>query len=214
MICVRVGFAGSGSVRGCEVSVTLAIGVASVLDADSAGLLEAARRGDDAAQATIFELHKRAVARQILRLTGDTDAVDDLVQEVFIAAFRRLPEFRGEAQLETWLNRIALNKVRNHWDSARRRTARERKAARRDGIDRASPESHAGASEKLQRFYAAVAELPPKLRDAFALRAVEGLSLDDASERLGVPVSTVSYRARRAEALLCRALGLEETGNG
>ena len=196
------------------MSVTLAIGVARVLEADRDELLEAARRGDAAAQAALFETHKRAVARLVMRLTGDTGAVDDLVQEVFIAAFRRLGEFRGEAQLDTWLHRITMNKVRNHWDSARRRSVRERKAARRDGIDRASPEAHAGASEKLQRFYAAVAELPPKLRDAFALRAIEGLSLEDSSERLGVPVSTVSYRARRAETLLCQVLGVEEGDRG
>ena len=191
------------------VSLTLGLDVAGVLDAEVETLLGAARRGDAAAQASLFETHKRRVAHQILRMTGDAASVDDLVQEVFIAAFRRLDDFRGEAQLETWLHRIAINKVRNWWDSRRRRLARERAGARPDNDVAVSPEGHAEASERLARLYDALGELPPKFREAFVARAIEGLSLDDASERLGVPISTVSYRARRAEALLCEALGLE-----
>ena len=76
-------------------------------------LLARARRHDPAALRELFELHKDRVAAQIQRMTGQPGAVDDLVQEVFIAAFQHLGSFRGDSQFRTWLYRIATNKVRN-----------------------------------------------------------------------------------------------------
>jgi RNA polymerase sigma-70 factor (ECF subfamily) len=130
------------------------------------------------------------------------------VQEVFIAAFTRLESFRGDAQIDTWLYTIAANKVRNWWDSRRRRQARESAAHVRDEVDAETPETRLEATEQLDRLYGALGSLPDKFREAFTARAIENLSLEDASERLGVPISTVSYRTRRAEQMLCDALGL------
>lgn len=187
---------------------TLSLDVARALELDASRLLEAARRGDAHAQAQLFESHKQRVARWIHRMIGDPDVVDDLVQEVFIAAFRRLTAFRGEAQIETWLYRIALNKVRNFLDSGRRRLAREQRGAAPTAED-VTPDDSVQAQEDLGRFYDALAGLPASYREAFVARAIHGMSLHEASERLDVPISTVSYRTRRAEALLCEALGLE-----
>ena len=192
------------------MSFTLTYEVARVLELGGESQIAAARRGDAAAQAALYDAHKLVVARLILRMTGDANAVDDLVQEVFIAAFRRLDEFRGDAQLETWLHRITVNKVRNYWDSSRRRKARETRAAPRGELVAGdAPDAQIEADERLQRFYDALGSLPASFRDAFVLRTIEGQSLEEVSGHLGVPVSTVSYRARRAEVLLCKALGLE-----
>ena len=184
--------------------------VGRTLELGPAELLEAARRGDAAAQSRLFEAQKHRVARQILRMTGDASVVDDLLQEVFVAAFRRLADFRGDAQLETWLFRITVNKVSNWADARRRRLARERKAAVPSEELRASgPEEELAAADRMRRFYDALHELPEDYRAAFVARALENKSLQETSELLGVPVSTVSYRARRAEQLLVEALGLE-----
>jgi len=172
--------------------------------------LDAARRGDATAQAELFEAHKHRVARQILRMTGDPSAVDDLVQEVFVAAFRGLASFREDAQVDTWLYRIAVNKVRNWWASGTRRRARESIAlVDTEAAVEEGPEAFAAASDELDRFYRALGRLPAKYREAFVARAIDELGLDEASLRLGVPVSTVSYRARKAEELLRRELGWE-----
>jgi len=171
-------------------------------------LLAAAQRGDAAAQAEIFEAYKLQVARQVRRMTGNATAVDDLVQEVFIAAFSALPSFRGDAQLQTWLHTITVNKVRNWWDSRRRRCMREARAAHEPPQTSQTPEDHVAAGEHLHRLYEALGELPDALREAFTLRAIERMSLKEASAVLDAPVSTVSYRTRRAEKLLCEALGI------
>lgn len=182
---------------------------AAVRDAESAALLAAAQAGDRAAQTALFEAYKERVARQIFRMTGDASSVDDLVQEVFISAFAALGRFRGESQLGTWLYTIAANRVRNWWDSQRRRRQREDIAVERDGPgDAETPETDLEAKQQRDRFYAALGGLPDKLREAFVARAIEGMNLIEASAALGVPISTVSYRTRRAEQLLCEALGI------
>jgi RNA polymerase sigma-70 factor, ECF subfamily len=180
------------------------------LDSHDDPLLESARRGDHKAQAVLFAAHKDRVAQVVQWMTGDASSVDDLVQEVFVAAFAALPGFRGAAKLDTWLHAIAANKVRNWWDAQRRRTCREDLAAaseHRDGP--ATPQEALEVREHRERLYAALGALPHEVREAFVARAIEHLSLREASEALRIPISTVSYRARRAEQLLCRALGLE-----
>lgn len=177
-------------------------------DADLGFVLAAAQRGEPGALGELFEAHRDRVARIVLRMTGDATVVDDLVQEVFIAAFAALPDFRREAQLETWLHTIATNKVRNWWDARRRRLAREQRAGTAATPEETSPEDEVATAEHLRRFYDALGSLPDKLRESFTARAVERMSLAEASVALGVPVSTVSYRTRRAEELLCAALGL------
>lgn len=194
------------------MSATLAMAVSSAEYADAAAVLAAAQRGDAAAQAALFEAHKHRVARQVQRMVGDSGVVDDLVQEVFIAAFSALHRFRGDAQIETWLYTIATNKVRNWWDAKRRRDAREQHASSEPAGEPTTPEEHLAANEHLARLYTALGRLPHKFREAFTVRAIEHLSLQDASAMLGVPVSTVSYRCRRAEQLLCAELGIDEEG--
>ncbi len=180
-----------------------------VSDADGAALLVAARAGDRAALTALFEGYKERVARQVFRMTGDASSVDDLVQEVFISAFAALGRFRGDAQLGTWLYTIAANRVRNWWDSQRRRRRREDIASERGPTaETDTPEADLEAKQQRDRFYAALGGLPDKLREAFVARALEGMNLHEASAALGVPISTVSYRTRRAEQLLCEALGI------
>lgn len=173
---------------------------------DESDVLQAAQRGDRPAQAQLFNRYRDRVARQILRMVGDPAVVDDLVQEVFIAAFTALPRFRGDAQLGTWLYAIATNRTRNWWDSQRRRRRREDIAATQPGEAANDPEADLVAQQQRDRLYAALGTLPDKLREAFVARAIEGMNLIDAAAALGAPISTVSYRTRRAEQLLCAAL--------
>lgn len=186
--------------------------MARVREADAIAVLVAAQRGDPAAQGALFTAHKDDVARQVLRMTGDASAVDDIVQEVFISAFSALPGFRRDARLDTWLYRITVNKVRNWWDAKRRRQRREDRVATSPSEPVATPEEEAGVAEHLRRLYVALGELPDKYREAFTARAIDNLSLQEASERLGVPISTVSYRTRKAEERLCSLLGLDVGG--
>lgn len=190
-------------------SVTLSRAMATQDEyADESQVLAAAQRGDKTAQSQIFTRYRERVARQLLRMVGDPMAVDDLLQEVFIAAFTALPRFRGDAQLATWLYAIATNRTRNWWDSQRRRRRREDIAANAPPEEVSTPEADLESQQQRARFYTALGQLPDKLREAFVARAIEGMNLIEASAALDVPISTVSYRTRRAEQLLCATLGI------
>ena len=171
-------------------------------------LLARARRHDPVAQRELFETYKARVTAQVQRMIGDPASVDDLVQEVFIAAFVGLERFRGESEVHTWLYRIAANKVRNWWDSDRRRRRRELRASQVPRHNPNTPHEDLEASEHRERLYAALGELSPSLREAFVARVIENMSLKEASAALEIPVSTVSYRTRRAEDRLCELLGI------
>lgn len=177
---------------------------------ESRELLERARQLEPAALRTFYDLHKERIAAQVQRMTGDPNSVDDLVQEIFIAAFSNIQHFRGESHVRTWLYRIATNKVRNWWDSNQRRRRREWRASMVPEESPPTPVEDLESSEHRERLYQAIGTLPSKLREAFVARVIEGLSLQEASEALEVPISTVSYRTRRAEDLLCEALGLDK----
>lgn len=175
---------------------------------DEAAILKAAQRGERAAQAQLFARYRDRVARKVLRMIGNSAAVDDLVQDVFIRAFTALPRFRGDALLINWLYTITANQVRNWWDSQRRQQRREEIATRETPDEAEGPGAQVETREHLARLYAALGALPDLWREAFVARAIEGMSLLEASEALGRPVSTVSYHTRRAEQALCAALGI------
>lgn len=170
-------------------------------------ILSAAKRGDRKALAQIFFAHQGRIASQLRRLTGNPAASDDLLQEVFLAAFAALHHFRGDAKLSTWLHSIACNKVRNWWRAQNHH--RHYEAEWNDhaqGSSFTTPEDICMLDEHRERFYEALAQLPEPFREAFTARLIEGMSLHEAAQALGIPTSTVSYRTRRAEKLLCQAL--------
>lgn len=80
-----------------------------------AALVQKALQGDADAFSTLFQLHKGRVYAVCLRMTNNTADADDLTQEAFIQAFRKLGTFRGESALSTWLHRVAVNTALMHF---------------------------------------------------------------------------------------------------
>src|SRR5262245_45857736 len=76
---------------------------------DEAELIRRCRKGERAAFEQLYREHRRMVAANLFRVLGERSDLDDLVQEVFVIAFRGLERFRGDAKLSTWLYRICVN---------------------------------------------------------------------------------------------------------
>src|SRR6478752_9782611 len=77
--------------------------------ADEAELIERCRADDRTAHDELYHRFRRQVAGNLYRVLGDRSDLEDLVQEVFVIAFRGLDKFRGDARLSTWLYRICVN---------------------------------------------------------------------------------------------------------
>jgi RNA polymerase sigma-70 factor (ECF subfamily) len=182
--------------------------------------LELLRAGDAAAFNRFVEDRTADVYALLYRLTEDAEEARDLTQETFLQAFRSIANFRGDADLRTWLYRIAVNQARNRWRWWRRRrrgstVSLDEPAARdseqtlgarlRDEGAR-DPERDALAHEREQLIVAALATLARPYREAVVLRDIEGLSYEEVAAALEISIGTVKSRLSRGRAELRRRL--------
>jgi RNA polymerase sigma-70 factor (ECF subfamily) len=165
---------------------------------DEASLIEACLAGDTSAQRRLFRSEYPRIYATVSRMIGSTRDVDDLVQETFISAFQALPNFRREAKLATWLDRIAVNVVLQYLRS------RKHQPVTLHAVE--PPPSTIGLAEQadaregLRRLYAALDKLTPGSRMAFALYAIDGRSIKDVARLMkttGIAAKLRIWRARR-----------------
>jgi RNA polymerase sigma-70 factor (ECF subfamily) len=131
-----------------------------------------------------------AVAR-FLSAAGARDDLDDLVQETFFRAFRRIASFRGKASFRTWVMAIGSNALKD----LRRKRSRHAVVSLEDrevADERGNPYGRLVETELLRRLEAAVRELPPMQRDVFLLRAQQG----EAYETIAAALGTTAGAAR------------------
>lgn len=146
----------------------------------------------------VYEAEFDYVFRIVSRLAGGGD-VEDLVQEVFVVAHRRLPEFRGDARLTTWLFRIAYLVVGAHvrHDRARRRVLHFF-GLESQGSNPAFGRTDAERTEEARWVRAALERLSFEKRSALVLFEVEGWSGEEIAAGASVPVATVYTRLLHA----------------
>jgi RNA polymerase sigma-70 factor (ECF subfamily) len=170
--------------------------------ADDRDLLEKAQAGDSSAIDELLARHERRVFRFGLRMCGNEEDARDVLQETLLSAFRNLHDFRGDAQLSTWLYQIA----RSYCLRSRRRGAGE--PATTERLDdpeaatiaspEASPDARAQARQIGSMLQAAILSLPESHREVLVLRDVEGLSAEEAARVVGIEVGALKSRLHRA----------------
>ncbi len=170
--------------------------------------LQRLRRQDEDAFDRLVGAEHRRVTRLVARLLGWHGSVDDVVQEVFLAAWRNLPRFHGDCDLPTWLRRIAINKchsrqrkwtVRLRW---LRQEGQNHVSAMADPADRAAIDR-----ETRGQVRRSIGRLPPKDREVIVLHYLEEQSLDAIAALLSVRRNTIEVRLHRARSRLKEMLG-------
>jgi RNA polymerase sigma-70 factor (ECF subfamily) len=181
--------------------------------------LERLRRGEAAAFERLVAEHSGDVYALLYRLTSDTEEARDLTQETFLRAFQSINRFRGDANLKTWIYRIAVNQARNRWRWWRRRkrdvtvsldaTDERHKqslgATLRDN-DAVDPEQETLAHERESQLREALLGLRQSYREAVILRDVEGFSYEEIADTLEISIGTVKSRISRGRLELRRKL--------
>lgn len=170
----------------------------AVAPASDGELVERCRMGDTGAWRTLYERYAPSVHRFISALGVPPEEREDAAQEVFVAVYRSLGSFRGEAQLSTWIYRIA---ARHAGRLGRRRRVREvlRALALREPPPPAAPDPSERASD-LHLLDRMLGKLNPKKRAVFVLFEVEGLRVDEIARIVGCPENTVWSRLHHARA--------------
>jgi RNA polymerase sigma-70 factor (ECF subfamily) len=174
---------------------------------DEAELIARCRANDRSAQDALYARFRRTVAATLYRVLGDRTDLDDLVQEVFVIAFRGLATFRGDARLSTWLYRICVNVALGRIRSRTRRpppiAVVDLEAVSAASSETERPETPERALERQQdraRVYAALDKMAPKKRIVLYLHEIEGLDLKEIAYLVDsnpVTVRTRLFYARR-----------------
>jgi RNA polymerase sigma-70 factor (ECF subfamily) len=150
---------------------------------------------------TIYREHFRFVWRTARRLGIEGALVDDVVQEVFVVVHRRLGDFEGRSAAKTWLYGIVRRVVADHRRTLRRKPLGT--APDGEGLDAASPpeagpEASAEQAERVRLLHRLLSQLDEAKREIFILFELEGLTLAEIAEALGVNANTVASRLRAA----------------
>jgi RNA polymerase sigma-70 factor, ECF subfamily len=190
-------------------------GSASALEpADEAELIARCRAHDRAAEDELFNRFRRQVAANLYRVLGDRSDLEDLVQEVFVIAFRGLSRFRGEARLSTWLYRICVNVALGRIRTRKRRPAAysvadlDASAIDPSLVERPeTPEQSLARTQDRERVYRALETLAPKKRIVLYLHEIEGRDLKEIAYLVDSNPVTVRTRLFYARRDFYRALG-------
>jgi RNA polymerase sigma-70 factor, ECF subfamily len=171
-----------------------------------AALVVAARAGESWAQEALFRRHARMAIGLAHRLLPHDEEVDDVVQDCFVSALKRLAALDNPQAFAAWLGSIVVRTVGKR---LRRRRLLSRLGLRTpEEIDPDAVVAATAPGEiavELRRVYAIVAQLPAQARVALLLRRVDGLEVPDIARRMGISLSTVKRRLKTAEELLERS---------
>jgi RNA polymerase sigma-70 factor (ECF subfamily) len=174
-------------------------------------LAQRCRNGDAAAFEELYRAHAGRLYNLVFRMAGSTPEAEDLLQEVFLHAHRKLASFRGESSLGTWLYRLAVNHCLDFLRGRQAKMSRSTGSFDDDGADEPAtvvPAIPTAISRlDLER---SIARLPPGCRAAFILHDVEGFEHQEVAKMLGVSEGTSKSQVHKARMKL-RAM-LSATG--
>jgi RNA polymerase sigma-70 factor, ECF subfamily len=195
---------------------------ATVVDLRSAAedqFLERLRRGEVAAFERLVAEYSGDVYALLYRLTADAEEARDLTQETFLRTFQSISRFRGDANLKTWIYRIAVNQARNRWRWWRRRKREvtisldatdeqheQPLSATLRNEDAIDPEQEMLAREREGQLREALLGLRHSYKEAVILRDVDGFSYEEIAETLQISIGTVKSRISRGRLELRRKL--------
>jgi RNA polymerase sigma-70 factor (ECF subfamily) len=191
----------------------------SVKREDEQLLVDRCRQGDRDSFAQLMRLHEKQIYNFTYRMLGDEEEAEDLTQDIFVAAFRGIRRFRGEAKFSTWLYRIALNQTRNRIKYLSRRdffAKQSRRAQYREESLWENPEFLADGNPTPEQWtltrsmatqvQECLNQLAPQTRQILVLRDVQGFSYEELGEMLSLNPGTVKSRLHRARAALQKCL--------
>jgi RNA polymerase sigma-70 factor (ECF subfamily) len=190
-------------------SVALAAGSASAGSSAETEFIERLKAGEASAFDLLVTRHSADVYALLFRITQDAEEAGDLTQETFLSALKAIKKFRGEADLKTWLFRIAINESRNRFRWWKRRFREktvsmdapigESETPLSDTFSSSSknPEENALEREREQILRRALKDLPDIFREAVVLCDIEGLSYEEIASILDINLGTVKSRIAR-----------------
>ncbi len=209
----------SSGVLGMELEGTSVTGESDAAAREERLLLARLRRGEPGAFEELVRAHQDRLYDFCVRMVGDREEANDLVQDIFVSAHQNLTKFREDAKLSTWLFRIGKNHCINRLKYLKRRGRgrSEEYGEQNEGAlaellgSPPGPDAALDAAREQARVQWAISQLEADARMLVALRDIEGLSYEEIVDITELPLGTVKSRLHRAREKLANLLGrLEE----
>ena len=178
--------------------------------ATATALVAAAKAGDARAFESLVRRYRKRIFALALHMTGSASEADDIAQEVFLKAFRALPQFEGRSQFFTWVYRMAVNRSLNQRRDRARRGEDPLDDPRVELAVAVDARNNPGRAAELRQTYALLLEaldsLPPEMKTTVVLVALQGLGHGEAAVIQECPTGTIAWRMHKARERLHRAL--------
>lgn len=155
------------------------------------------RSGDGSAFEELYQQHAARLYNLAYRMAGTANDADDLLQDIFLLAYRKLVSFRGESSLGTWLYRLAMNHCLDVLRSRQSRMGQQTDSLDDDGAAEPAAASTFGAVSRID-LERAISALPPACRAAFLLHDVEGFGHHEVGAILGISEGTSKSQVHKA----------------
>jgi len=173
-------------------------------------LIRRAKQGDRAAQAKIVKAHEKMVYNLGLKLLGNADQAEGVLQETFLKVLQALPKFEEKSQLSTWIYRIATNQALMRLRSRKRRFVSIDDNPEFDDKDYttfsqsldATPLDEVLNQELREKMDRAIEQLPENYKTVFVMKDIEGLALKEIAEILDLSLPAVKSNLHRARVAL------------
>ncbi len=164
-------------------------------------LVKKAKNGDHEAFKMIVHQQEAQVRATVIAMLGDTSQADDVAQEVFIRFYRSLSQFKGKAKLSTYLSRIAINLSLNELKRRQKKQSRWAGMSREDGsvVDVEDFASNPMRQDQKDLVHQGLQALEADFRSVIVLRLIDGYSVKETADILGLPMGTVASRLARAQ---------------
>ena len=178
---------------------------ATGMDERDPSIVAKARNGDRDAFQALVEMHSRYIYSLAHRMTGNAQDAEDVVQEAWLKAHKQLSRFESRADFRTWMHRITVNcsidliRARRHREDAHDPADLEQGPLSERGAEaQATPERMTASVQISDRVNEALGLLTALERAAFTLRHVEGMSIEEVGEKLGMKTSATKHSIFRA----------------
>lgn len=162
-----------------------------------------AKAGETSAFEELYRMHRGRVYALCVRMTRDETEAEDLTQEAFVRAWKKLGTFRGDSAFSTWLHRLTVNLVLTNRRSHSRRISR---VSTTDDLTRYDKKGQASRPDLKMDLEQAIAKLPDGARKVFVLHDVEGYRHREIADMMGIATGTTKAQLHRARKLLREVL--------
>jgi RNA polymerase sigma-70 factor (ECF subfamily) len=171
------------------------------IHSDDLDLVRRTLDGDSKAFSEIIRRYENMVARTVKSMLGDIQQAEDIGQDTFIRLYKSLKDFRGDAKLSTYIQRIAINQSLNEIRRKKRFLSLFYQSDDKDDLTEIDLVANDEEKEKDIKDYInlAISKLEPDFRSVVILRAIQGYSTKETAEILEVPIGTVLSRLSRAK---------------